>query len=452
MLFERKIYSKLLTWKERNGRTALLIEGARRVGKSTIVEEFGRREYSSFILINFAECPNMVKEAFINNLSSLGSFFQILSIAYDTDLFERESLIIFDEVQLFPKAREAIKTLVKDGRFDYIETGSLISIKENVKDILIPSEEESIKMYPMDFEEFSWALGEEKLIEYIKECFNGHKPLTTDLHRKALSLFREYMIVGGMPKSVEAYISKDIKNFKDADFEKQLILKLYRSDIMKIDGKYKAKVLTIFDQIPSLLSRHEKRVVFSKIEKQSTFEKYEETFFWLEDSMITNIAFNTSDPEVGLSLNEDRTYVKCYMGDTGLLLSHTFDENEEIAAELYRELFLGKLSINEGMFFENAIAQTLKTNGHRLFFYTHYDEQSKHNDIEIDFIISKGGKTKNKIFPIEVKSSEKYSLKSLLRFKEKYSRRIGGAYIIHPKNYKEEDGIIFLPCYMAFLI
>lgn len=452
MIFDRKIYRKLLDWKAGNGQTALLIEGARRVGKSTIVEEFAKKEYKSYILIDFSKCPNVVKEAFLNNLSSLGDFFQILSISYSTDLYERESLIIFDEVQLFPKAREAIKHLVKDGRFDYIETGSLISIRENVKDILIPSEEESVKVFPMDFEEFCWALGETRLINYIKDCFLNRTPLIQEFHKKALKLFRQYLIVGGMPKSVEAYITKDIRSFKDADFQKKLILKLYRDDIMRIDSRYRGKVLTIFDQIPSLLSKHEKRVVLNDIEKKSSFDQYEETFFWLEDSMIANIAFNTTDPEVGLSLNEERTYVKCYMGDTGLLLSHTFDENDETEAELYKELFLGKLSINEGMFYENAIAQMLRANGHKLFFYNQYNNATKHNDIEIDFIISKGGKFKNKIYPIEVKSSDKYSCKSLERFMEKYRRRIGGAYLIHPKNYKEENGITYLPCYMAFLI
>lgn len=452
MIFNRKIYKKLLEWKAKNGQTALLIEGARRVGKSTIVEEFAKNEYKSYILINFSSCPKEIKEAFYNNLSSLGIFFQILSISYSTDLYERESLIIFDEVQLFPKAREAVKHLVKDGRFDYIETGSLISIRENVKNILIPSEEESIKMYPMDFEEFGWALGETNLINYIKDCFENRTALIQDFHKKALRLFRQYIIVGGMPKSVEAYISKDIKSFKDADFQKKLILKLYREDIMKIESKYRGKVLTIFDQIPSLLSKHEKRVVLNNIEKKSSFDQYEETFFWLEDSMIANMAFNTSDPEVGLSLNEERAYVKCYMGDTGLLLSHTFDENDETEAELYNELFLGKLSVNEGMFFENVVAQMLRVNGHKLFFYTQYNENTKHNDIEIDFIISKGGKLKNKIYPIEVKSSERYSSKSLQKFIEKYRRRIGGAYLIHPKNYKEENGITYLPCYMTFLI
>lgn len=448
---KRKFYEQLLNWKNNNVLTPLMVIGARQVGKTYIINEFCQKEFDDYIYINLLDNKSIVS-FFAEDIDTKEKI-EKMKLYLNRQITEN-TVIFFDEIQESEQLISALKYFCEnDFPYKIVCAGSLLGVKLNrFKSSFPVGKVRILKMYPMDFEEFSWALGEEKLIEYIKECFNGHKPLTTDLHRKALSLFREYMIVGGMPKSVEAYISKDIKNFKDADFEKQLILKLYRSDIMKIDGKYKAKVLTIFDQIPSLLSRHEKRVVFSKIEKQSTFEKYEETFFWLEDSMITNIAFNTSDPEVGLSLNEDRTYVKCYMGDTGLLLSHTFDENEEIAAELYRELFLGKLSINEGMFFENAIAQTLKTNGHRLFFYTHYDEQSKHNDIEIDFIISKGGKTKNKIFPIEVKSSEKYSLKSLLRFKEKYSRRIGGAYIIHPKNYKEEDGIIFLPCYMAFLI
>ena len=451
-VFYRKIYQRLLEWKSGNGRTGLLIEGARRVGKSTIAEEFARKEYRSYILIDSSNCTQAVRDAFINEIPHPNRFFQILSIEYGVELHERNTLFIFDEVQFFPKAREAIKHLVADGRFDYLETGSLISIRKNVEGILIPSEEERVRMYPMDFEEFAIALGEEMLLGYIKECFTERKPLIKEFHQRALRLFREYMIVGGMPASVSAYISKEIHSFVDADFEKKLILNLYRSDIMKIDSAYRAKVLSIYDGIPSLLSQHEKRIVFSQIDKGSSFDKFEDTFFWLEDSMIANLAFNTTDPEVGLSLNEGRTYVKCYMGDTGLLLSHTFDENDETDKGLYRELFLGRLSINEGMFFENAIAQTLRASGRRLFFYTHYDKTAKRNDIKIDFIISKGSKIKNKIYPIEVKSSDTYSYRSLQRFMARYSHRIGGAYIIHPKNYAEKEGITFLPCYMVFLI
>lgn len=452
MMLERKIYSSLLEWKNRNGRTALLIEGARRVGKSTVAEEFARKEYKSYILIDFSKCSGAVKDAFINQMSHLEVFFQIMSIEYGVDLFERDTLFIFDEVQLFPKAREAIKHLVADGRFDYLETGSLISIRENVRGILIPSEEESVRMYPLDFEEFAWALGQRKLVEYIKECYSEGKALVREFHQNAMRLFREYMIVGGMPQSVLSYISNEIRNFDDPQREKEMILRLYRSDIMKIDRKYRSRVISIFDQIPSRLTKHEKRIVFSEIEKGSKAESYGETFFWLEDSMIANMAFNTTDPEIGLSLNEDRTYAKCYMGDTGLLLSHTFDENKKIDKNLYKELFLGKLSVNEGMFFENMIAQMLTCKGHKLFFYVHYDLKARRNDIEIDFLISRGGKTRNKIIPIEVKSSEKYSCKSLLRFMEKYKNRIDGAFVIHPKNYSQKDGITFLPCYMAFLL
>ena len=452
MLLKRKIYSSLLKWKEKEGKTALLVEGARRVGKSTIAEEFAKNEYKSYIIIDFSKCTSVVKNAFLEQMSHLDVFFQIMSIEYGVELVERNTLFIFDEVQLFPKAREAIKHLVADGRFDYLETGSLISIRENVENILIPSEEESVKMHPLDFEEFAWALGQEKLVDYIKQCFAEGRELIREFHQTAMRLFREYLIVGGMPASVLAYISKDIKSFDASQFEKELILKLYRSDIMKIDRKYRSRVISIYDQIPSLLTRHEKRVVFSEIEKGSRAEQYAESFFWLEDSMIANIAFNTSDPEIGLSLNEDRTYAKCYMGDTGLLLSHTFGENDEVDKDLYKELFLGRLSVNEGMFFENMIAQMLVTSGHKLFFYIHYDKAAKRNDIEIDFLISKGSRTKNKIYPIEVKSSENYSYKSLLKFIDKYKSRIGGAYVIHPRNYSQKDGITFLPCYMAFLL
>ena len=267
-----------------------------------------------------------------------------------------------------------------------------------------------------------------------------------------MRLFREYLIVGGMPASVLAYISKDIKSFDASQFEKELILKLYRSDIMKIDRKYRSRVISIYDQIPSLLTRHEKRVVFSEIEKGSRAEQYAESFFWLEDSMIANIAFNTSDPEIGLSLNEDRTYAKCYMGDTGLLLSHTFDENDEVDKDLYKELFLGRLSVNEGMFFENMIAQMLVTSGHKLFFYIHYDKAAKRNDIEIDFLLSNESKTNFKVYPLEVKSSKNYTATSYEKFKIKFGNRISKSFIVHPKNLIVNENETRLPPYMLFLL
>ena len=452
MIFERKIYNKFLAWKqESRGKKALLVEGARRIGKSTVVEEFAKREYRSYILIDFAKASENVKSYFHLHLNDLDTFYMLLAVQYGVELHPRESLIIFDEVQLFPKARESIKYLVADGRYDFMETGSLISIKENVKDIVIPSEERHIRMYPMDFEEFCWALGEKPLIPYIRSCFEKREPLERSLHNKAMLLFKQYLLVGGMPKVVSEFLETQ-KSFGAADMEKRDILELYRSDIMKIMAQYRAKVLAIFDQIPGLLSRHEKRVVFNRIVEGSTAEQYEETFFWLSDSMVCNECRRTNDPNVGLSLNESDTYIKCYMGDTGLLVSHAFDENELLEDEVYKQILAGKLGLNEGMLYENMIAQMLTANGHRLFFYTRYNEEKKRNDIEIDFIISNNSKTKYKMYLIEVKSGTNYSIESLLRFREKYKSRIGECYIIHPRNLTTREDILCIPPYMTICL
>lgn len=452
MIFKRKIYDKLLAWKkEGNGKKALLIGGARRIGKSTIVEEFAKNEYKSYILIDFARASEAVKDYFRQYLNDLDTFYMLLSTEFGVQLHPRESVIIFDEVQMFPKAREAIKYLVADGRYDFIETGSLISIKENVKDILIPSEERQLKMYPLDFEEFCEALHEASLVPYIRDCFDKKAPLERSLHNKALLLFKQYLLVGGMPMSIVAFL-EGRKDFGRADLEKRDILALYRNDIMKIKTQYRSKVLAIFDQIPGLLSRHEKRVVFNRIVAGSSAEQYEDTFFWLSDSMIANECRRITDPNVGLSLTESDSHIKCYLGDTGLLVSHAFDENELLEDEVYKQILAGKLGLNEGMLYENAIAQMLVANGHRLFFYTQYNAEKKRNDIEIDFIISNNSKTKYKMYPIEVKSSERYSVTSLLRFREKYKARIGDCYLIHPRNFTIYDGIICIPPYMAMCL
>ncbi len=452
MLLKRKIYDKLLDWKKHsNGNKALMIEGARRIGKSTICEDFAKNEYRSYIIIDFAICTDEIKNYFIKYINDLDTFFMLLSTAYGVKLYPRESLIIFDEVQRFPKAREAIKYLVADGRYDYIETGSLISIKENIKDIVIPSEERQIKMYPLDFEEFCIALGENELCAYIRKCFSKKEPLEQGIHNKAMLLFRQYMLIGGMPMSVINFITEH-KDFEKADLEKRDILNLYRNDIMKIKEKYRTKVLTIFDQIPGLLSQHEKRVVFKDVVEGSTYDNYEDTFFWLADSMIANECFLCNDPNVGLSLNENRSYVKCYLGDTGLLVSHAFDENELLENEVYKQILNDDIAMNEGMLYENAIAQMLVANGHKLYFYTHYSEEKHRNDIEIDFLISNNSKLKYKIYPIEVKSGKRYSLNSLKRFKEKYKNRIGDCYVIHPKNFSVRDDIICIPPYMTICL
>ena len=393
----------------------------------------------------------MVRSAFQNYMTDLDTFFMILSAEYNVNLYRRESIIVFDEVQKFPIARQAIKYLVADGRYDYVETGSLISIKENVQEITIPSEERKMYMYPMDFEEFCWAMNENGLAEYIRQCYRDEVPLEQALHKKAMLLFRQYILVGGMPKSVSAFIEND-RSFEKSDVEKRDILQLYREDIMKIKSGYRSNVLAIFDQIPAFLSRSERRVVMSKVEKGSSFPQYHDTFYWLADSMIVNECFNTTDPNIGLSLNEDRTYVKCYMGDTGLLISHTFDENEIADEQLYKEILLGKLSVNEGMFYENAVSQMLVAAGHKLYFYTKYNEVSHRNEIEIDFVLSNRSKLKYKIYPIEVKSSDKYTTKSLIKFNEKFHSRIGRSYVVNPKNLKKEGSTLYIPAYMVFCL
>lgn len=452
MIFKRKIYSKLLEWKQKvKGEKALLIEGARRIGKSTIAEEFGKNEYKSYILIDFNDASKVVFDAFDKYMNDLDTFFMLISTEYGKQLYPRESLIIFDEVQRFPRARQCIKKLVKDNRFDYIETGSLISIQENVRDITIPSEERTIKMYPLDFEEFCVALGEEMLVDYIRKCFKELKPLEEDLHHKAMLLFKQYMLVGGMPKCVSAYLENG-RSFVAADTEKRDILSLYRNDIGKADTKYRSRVSSIFEQIPAFLSLHEKRVRLSNLESNASYPMYQDTFFWLSSSMMTNECFSCNDPNVGLSLNEDRTYIKCYMGDTGLLVSHAFTESEISEEGLYKQILHDRLSINEGMLFENAIAQCLVANGYKLYFYTHYNQEKHRNDIEIDFLISNGSVTKPKIYPIEVKSGKKYTTTSLERFVELYRQRIGRAYIIHPKNLSVKGDIVCIPSYMTMCL
>ena len=449
MIFKRKIYQKLLDWKnETKGSKALLIEGARRIGKSTIAEEFAKHEYKNYILIDFSTATDTIKSYFTNYISDLDTFFLMISTAYKVSLYERETLFIFDEVQFFPIARQSIKHLVADGRYDYLETGSLISIRENVKDILIPSEERTIKMYPMDFDEFLWAMGEQALLNYIKNCFRERKPLDPGLHNQAIMNFKKYILVGGMPKVVSVFL-ENRQRFEEADREKRDILALYRNDIMKIKESYRGRTLMLFDQIPGFLSKHEKRVIYNQVENGSSAADFSEAFFWLQDSMICNECFNCSDPNVGLAINEERTYVKCYMGDTGLLVSLSFTENELLEESVYKQILNDNLSFNEGMFYENIIAQILTSNGHQLFFYNHYNSTKGRNDIEIDFLISNNSKLKYKVFPIEVKSTKRYSTISLTRFTEKFSHRIGESFVLHPGNVKVTNEITYLPCYMA---
>ena len=451
MEIKRKIYGKFLTWKnEVQGKKSLLIEGARRIGKSTVAESFAKNEYKSYILIDFNKASKKIKDNF-ENINKLDLFFQTLSLEYDTKLYPRESIIIFDEIQKFPRAREAIKYLVQDGRYDFLETGSLISIRENVGDITVPSEERKIKMYPIDFEEFAVALGKEVLLDYIKECFLKNIPLEQEFHAQAMHLFREYMLVGGMPQSVVAYIESH-GDFGASDIEKRDILDLYRDDIKKAAKRYNSKVSAIFENVPAFLSTHEKKIVLSEIDKNGIFSRYDEPLFWLDDSMICNLCYRCNDPCVGFALNKNESAVKCYMGDTGLLVSLAFSENEISSQQLYRSIMNGKISLNEGMLYENAIAQMLTALGKKLYFYTHYSEEKHRNDIEIDFLLSNESKTNFKIHPVEVKSAKNYTTTSLKAFKEKFGKKVERSYIVHPKPFSKEDNIIKLPPYMIFCL
>ena len=452
MELQRAIYQKLVEWKERSrGRTALLIEGARRVGKSTIAEKFGRENYRSFVIIDFAVASQAIRDNFSDNLTNLDRFFQTVSLEYGTRLFPRESLIVFDEVQRFPRAREAVKYLVADGRYDILETGSLISIRENVENIVIPSEEEHIKMYPLTFPEFMVAAGEEPLVDYIRECFGSRTPLEEAFHKRASSLVREYMLVGGMPQSVVAYFEGG-RDFFQADREKRRILDLYRDDIKKAAKRYKSKVSALFEFIPGYLSTHGKKVTLSKVDENGAFARYDDPIFWLGDSMICNLCYGCNDPNVGFALTRNDAQVKCYLADTGLLVSLAFSENELSSMELYRQIMNGRLGLNEGMLHENLIAQTFASAGRGLYFYTHYSEQRHRNDIEIDFLLSNESKTSMKVYPVEVKSSKNYSAVSYGAFKKRFGKRIGESYIVHPKPLFSDGDGLRVPTYMAFCL
>ena len=448
----RKILDQMIYWKKTSaGRTALLIDGARRVGKSYIAEEFAKKFYKSYILIDFNKAGKDVRDLFENNLQDLDSFFMYLSALYGVTLYEKESLIILDEVQLFPRARAAVKFLVADGRYQYVETGSLMSIRENVSDIVIPSEERHLKMYPMDFEEFLWAMDEEPMVAVIKMNFERKKELGQSLHRKAMTLFRQYVITGGMPQAVMAYL--EFKNFMAVDEVKRDILNLYRQDIAKHAKGYERKVESIFDEIPEQLSKHEKKFVLTSLGQSTRFREYESSFLWLEDAMICNVCYNSTAPNLGIKLNRDRTTLKMYMADTGLLISHAFDENGLVSEEIYKKILFGKLEINEGMLFENVVAQMLTASGHKLYFYSNADRKDRENRMEIDFLITKSKITdRHNVSPIEVKSGKRNTFVSLKKFIKKYDEQLAVPYVLYTEDLMEKDGICYLPVYMAWLL
>ena len=439
-MFRRKIYDKLLEWKtESDGRTALLIEGARRVGKSTVVEEFAKNEYESYILIDFSRASKAVKELF-EDISDLDYLFLQLQLQYKVDLHERRSLIIFDEVQQCPLARQAIKALVADHRYDYVETGSLISIKRNVKDILIPSEERKISMYPMDREEFLWAVGDITTTPLLKKVFDSGKPVGAQIHRKLMRDFRLYMLVGGMPQAVNEYI--ETNNFRKVDQIKRDILNLYEDDFKKIDPT--GKLSSLFDAIPAQLNKNASRYQVSSVLNGERAENILESIAELKDSKTVLVSYHANDPNAGMSNNKDLGKFKLFLSDTGLFTTLMFKDRDFIENVIYEKLLNDKLSANLGYLYENAVAQILTASGNALFYHAFMNESTRRN-YEIDFILAR----KNKVCPIEVKSSGYKTHASLDAFSRKFSDRILDKYLIYTKDFAKDEDIFCLPTYLV---
>ena len=441
--FKRKIYNTMLQWKsKRQGDTALLIQGARRIGKSTIAKEFALHEYRSHILIDFSKVSKEVSDLF-NDVSDLNYLFLRLQFIYQVQLYERESVIIFDEVQLQPLARQAIKHLVKDHRYDYIETGSLISVRSKSRNILIPSEETKVDMYPMDYEEFRWALGDTATIPLLRAAFEKKMPLSDAVHRKLMRDFRLYMLVGGMPQAVSTYIRTN--NFTAVDQTKRDIIALYEEDFGKIDDSGRAKAL--YDAIPAQLSRNAMRYQVGKAIADERAERIMNIVKEMEDSMTVNVVYHADDPNAGLALTKNEEYFKMYASDTGLFVTLAFKDADITENVIYDKLLNDKLSTNLGYVYENVIAQMLKAAGKNLFYHTiPYAEGKKY--YEVDFVIP----DKHKISPIEVKSSGYRTHKSLDEFCAKFSDRIMNKYLIYTKDYKRENGVEYIPVYMTMFL
>ena len=442
-VFKRKLYDKMLQWKsERAGSTALLIQGARRVGKSTLAEEFARREYESYILIDFTETSIEVKELF-NDLSNLNALLFQLQFHFHQRLVPRKSVIIFDEVQACPLARQAIKKLVKDGRYDYIETGSLISIKKNIKDIRIPSEETRLTLYPMDYEEFRWALGDNATVDMLRDAFEAKHPFGDALTRKLLRDFRLYMLIGGMPQAINAYL--DSNNLSVVDAVKREIIELYADDFRKIDPTGKAT--RMFYAIPGQLTRNASRYQLSSVIEHAKQDRMDELLQDMEDSQVVLFSHHANDPHVGLPLHVDSDKYKLYLNDTGLFITLAFRDKEVTENIIYQKLLSDKLSADLGYVYENMVAQMLKAAGNELFYHTWPTESGKHN-YEIDFLLSRG----SKICPIEVKSSGYKSHVSLDAFCTKFSDRILHRYLIYTKDLRREGEVQMLPVFLTMCL
>lgn len=443
MVFKRKIYNELLNWKQMDeGRTAVLIQGARRVGKSTIAEEFARKEYETHILVDFAACSTEIRELF-NDVSDLNRIFMRLQLEYGIELKVRKSVIIFDEVQLAPKARQAIKYLVKDGRYDYIETGSLISIRKNVKDILIPSEEVKLQMFPMDYEEFRWALGDSATINLLQGCFGNKTSLGDDTNRKLMRDFRLYMLIGGMPQAVAAYL--ETNNLEKVDRVKRSIITLYEDDFNKIDPTGNAS--KIFHQIPAQLTSNANRYKVWSATDGTRYSALAETLSEMKESMVVNMAYHANDPSAGMALHQDPNKYKMFASDTGLFITLAFWDKKFTDNTIYQKLLNDKLSIDLGYVYENVVAQILKASGHELYYYTFPTDSGKHN-YEVDFLIIDG----DKISPIEVKSSGYKTHASLDAFCNKFSSRIKNKYLLYTKDLRKDKDVLYIPIYMSMFL
>lgn len=457
VMFKRKAYEKLLTWKsESNGKTAVLVEGARRVGKTTLVKEFATREYADHLYIDFSSIDSATVQLFNEQRGDIDVFLRMLQLNFGKMLKPRNAVIIFDEVQRLPIAREYIKHLVADGRFDYIETGSLISIRKNVESIVIPSEEERISLEPLDFEEYLWACGKDVYAGEIRRCRNNLEALPNSVHNTCMRLFDEYMLVGGMPQAVEAFIAEG--DFRRCDKVKRQIIALYREDIAKFGGADARRARAIYDDVPGQLSSNNKRFKFSSTGKGSRFEQFESALIWLEDARLINRCHLCNDPSVGYRLHEDPSSLKCYMADTGLLVSLAFDDGPNLV-NAHRDIQFGRVSINKGMLVENIIAQQLRALGHSLFFYAwnqpSQTEGARPRRREIDFLLTRGfsdAAGKPRVTPVEVKSTKNYSTVSLDDFSKKYAKRLGKEIVLHPKQLVVAGNREYLPLYMSFCV
>lgn len=439
-LFRRKLYDELLQWKQKwNGRYAVLIEGARRVGKSTLVKQFAQNEYDSFILIDFSAAPQHVIDLF-DNVADLNNFFLSLQVYYDTKLVVRKSVIIFDEVQLCPKARQAIKHLVADGRYDYIETGSLISIHKNVVNIVIPSEEKKLTLHPMDFEEFMWAINKSVSIDILKEMIANKMRIDEGSTRQMMHHLRMYMMIGGMPQAVDALVESNDLEYVDS--VKRSIIELYEEDFHKIDPAGRLSML--FDAIPAELNRNSSRYQVTSVIGNTTADNtIAELIAELSESKTINLAYHANDPGVGMSLFRDISRYKMFTADTGLFVTLSFKDKQFTDNIIYKKLLSDKLEANLGYIYENLVAQMLVAKGHKLFYYTFPTESGKHN-YEVDFITQSG----NKINPIEVKSSGYARHASLDAFCEKYSSRVANRYVVYTKPPMKRLQTTYIPMFL----